>query len=620
MNGDPKEDGAPEGEAASGRGQIAELLLRDGVLSISELRHAERVKARLAVPKPLVPLLLELGLLEPDRLRATLQRHRLELRIGALLVELGHLPEASLENALALQRRTEESDRKLGEILVTLGILGERELADVLSSQLGVPYVAGSELEPPPALLERAPLDVCRRHRFLPLREEGARVVVAFADPLDKEDAAAARSFLGAEVAPRIAAPSALEEALSRLDLCDRVLHEPGAGERAVTRAIAEMLEAAIREGASHVHVEPCEKRVRVRLRRDGVLHGWRELPASLTRPLLQRIAREAGVAAEEGAPFREGLWRREVDGRRLLLRASFFSNAGVESVTLALPDGVSAPLPVKALGLLPAMRRRLEEGPLAAPGSVLFVAGPPGSGRRTTLRAFAALQAHPSTRVIGLDEDAPGPLVTSKIAAALRQDPDVLVLGLLRQPAAVAEALRAARSGARVLAALEAEDAVAGLFAVAQAARGEGLLLPSLTAVLAQRLLRRVCDACAQAVAPSAAELRRLGCTPVDVAGGGFRRGRGCGRCGDLGVAGRIGVFELHALDEQGRDHVLAGGDAAAIRRGAAQVGPATLVEDGLLKAARGIVPVEELVRGLPRSAGPRALAELERLEEGTA
>ena len=166
------------------------------------------------------------------------------------------------------------------------------------------------------------------------------------------------------------------------------------------------------------------------------------------------------------------------------------------------------------------------------------------------------------------------------------------------------------------MLAALEVEDAVAGLFTVAHAARAHGLLLPSLTAVLAQRLVRRICEACAEAELPPAATLRRIGCTPVDVAGGAFRRGQGCGHCKDLGAAGRIGVFELHVLDEEGRDHVLAGSDAAAIRRGAAQLGPATILEDGLLKAARGLVALQELVRGVPRSAKPRSLAELARAE----
>lgn len=623
MNGDPKAGaGGPPSVAESGiRGQIVELLLRDGVLDASQLRHAERVRERLAAPRPVVPLLLELGLLRPEALQETLRRHRLGLRIGALLVELGHLPEAAVETALRVQRETAEPERKLGEILVSQGALGARELAEVLSSQLGVPCAAEAELDGEPALLERTPLEVCQRHRFLPLRREGGKVLVAFADPLDKEDAAAAQSYLGAELSPRIVATHALDEALSRLELSARVAASSGGGEDAVSRVLHDILGAALRLGASHVHVESAEKRVRIRLRRDGVLHPWRDLPGSLLRPLLRLVAREAGIAAEEGEGQREGSLCLETGGVPVTSHAAFLRCGHEESLTLTLPRAPAGVLGLDALGLLPSMRRRLEDGPLAAPGSLLLVAGPPRSGRRTTLRACASQQGEGALRVVALDD--PGSaraegaaLAGGRLEAALRQDPDVLVLGVLRQPSDLAAALRATRSGARVLAALEAEDAVAGLHAAAGSARAAGLLLPALTAVMAQRLVRRVCDGCAHAEAPAAAALRRLGCTPVDVAGGGFRRGRGCARCGELGAVGRIGVFELHVFDELERDHVMAGQEAAALRRGAARIGPATLLEEGLLKAAHGLVPVEELVRVLPRSQRPRGLADLIRME----
>ncbi|CAG1008631.1 putative type II secretion system protein HxcR [Myxococcaceae bacterium] len=618
MGGDPTEAATAGGESTTGAGQIAGLLLRDGAVDAAQMRHVERVRARLASPKPIVPLLLEIGALSPDRLRETLQRHRLELRIGALLVELGQIPESALATALALQGESGDPAPKLGEILVSLGILGAKELAEVLSSQLGVACVSDSELDPDVALLERVSLDVCRRHRFLPIGAEAERVVVAFADPLDKADAAAARAFLGSEISPRIIAASALDEALARLELAERVRADGGAGERTVARTLAEMIDAALRSNATHVHIEIAGSRVRVRLRCDGALHSWRELPEPLARPLLRRIASEAGVAAAEGATHREGALRVHVSGREVEIHAAFLAAGNAENVTLSIVREAPVALAIGSLGLVPSMVRRLEDGPLSSPGSLLLVAGPPHSGRSTTLGAFVAREGFSGSRVVDLGAvvraNGAATLGPGLLDAALRQDPDVISLGTLREPEGLALALRAANSGASVLAAVDAEDAFAALVAVARIAASEGRPLPSLTAALAQRLVRRVCEACAEPSPVHADLLRQLGCTPVDVAGASFRSGRGCSRCNESGVIGRIGVFELHVLDDEGRERLRE--SAAGLRAEAARLGPATLLEDALLKAARGIVTIEEVARRVPRSTRPRPIAEVERLE----
>lgn len=623
MNGGQK-------EGVRARGEVATLLLRDGALSEAELRHVERVQAKLPSPRPVVPLLLELGLVSGDVLRATLQAHRLGLRIGALLVELGHLSESDLAKALSLQEETEEPGRRLGEILVELGLLGAQQLAEVLSSQLGVPCAPPGRLAVDPALAAAAPLELCRRHRFLPLRSEGGRVCVAFADPLEKADAAAAQTVYGADLAPWIVTACALEEALEGLELTVRVVADGATRDRTAVATLHEILDVALRDSASAVHLEPGPDRVVVRLRRDGVLSLFRELPAALAAPLLRRLEREAGVETEEGAPHREGWIRLEREERILQLRASFLASARGESVVLRLRDPERRALALDALGFLPAMQRRLEEEALAAPGGAFLIAGPADSGRTSTLHACATLLAGLGSRVVML-EDAfearlegvtqnvlgPGapPDLATRVAAALAQDPDVIALGALREGCDVATALRAARCGPRVFGVVEAEDAVASLFLALAAAGAQGFVLSPLTGALAQRLVRRVCRACSEPSMPTPSQLRRLGCTGLDLAGGSFRRGRGCSRCRESGYHGRIGLFELLLLDEAGRDHLRAGQGAAELRRCSALLGPATLLEDGLVKAARGFTTLDELSRVVPRPARPRPVAEIERL-----
>jgi len=633
MNGEPK--AAAEAWLASSaappgpRGEIAALLLRDGVLTEAQLRHAERVRGKLPAGRPLIPLLIELGLVSPEALKATLQAHRLGLRIGALLVELGHLREADLEAALRLQEACDESSRKLGEILVENGLLGAQQLAEVLSSQLDVPCVPPGRLEPDQAVSSRAPLAICRRHRFVPLRAENGRIAVAFVDPLDKADAAAAQRIFGTEIAPWIVTLQALDATLAQRELSERVSSDVSTGERAAAQALDEILAGALRESASEVHVEPGPQRLLVRLRRDGVLCVFRELPTALAAPLVRRLELEAGVETEQGAPHREGWIRLEHEQRLLHIRASFLATAFGESMVLRVRDSHRPALALEALGLLPPMHRRLEEEALGAAGGVFLLCGPAGSGRTATLHACAAGVAGLGVRVVLLEETlearlegvsqsvlAPAAVLTlaERVEVALRQDPDVLALGALRDRGDLATALGAARFGPRVVGVLEAEDAVAALLRSVDAGSVQGFAPPSLVGALAQRLVRRVCDYCAEPVVPSAGELRRLGCTALELAGGSFRRGRGCGRCRETGYDGRIGIFELLVLDEAGRDHLRGGESAGALRRSAAMVGPATLLEDGLLKAARGMTSLEELLRVLPRASRPRPLADIER------
>lgn len=606
------------------RGQLVSVLLRDGALSEAQARHAERVRDKLDGRRPFVPLLLELGLVSPERLRAALRTHRLELRIGELLVEFGHLREADVVAALGAQEASADRERKLGEILVEQGLLGAQELASVLSSQLGIPCVDAGSIEPETQLLEGVPLETCRRHRFLPLRREDGRVCVAFADPLDKDDASAAQAIFGPAVAPWIASSTAIEEALGRLELAARVSADTEAGERAATATLHELLAAAARSGASELHFESGARRVTVRARRDGVLTLLRELPSSMGPPLLRRLAFEAGVVGEEGAPYRRGRLRFDHEGQTFEMGAAFLATIGGESATLRLrrPHGQSRSL--ADLGLLPSLQRRLVERVLDAPGVGLLIAGPTASGRGTTLRACVAAVSQPEVRIVlvGDGSDAPlagvshlsdttgaDPSFEDRIVGALAQLPDVIAIDGLESDDQLTALLRARRAGPRLIAAIEAEDAADALGRVRRASRDAS---NPFVAALGQRLVRRVCSACALPLAPTAAQIRALGATGDALASSGFRRGRGCARCSETGYAGRIGVFELLGLTDAGRG--LRGRGSA----GSPSVeGAMTLLEDGLVKAARGLTTIEELVRVVPRSAAPRPLAELERISD---
>lgn len=622
----PKARGASE---ATERSDLVSVLLRDGAVTEAQVRHARRVSAKLGGTRPLVPLLLDLGLVTAERFRAALRTHRLELRIGALLVELGHLREVDVAAALRVQEESAAGDRKLGEILVEQGLVGAQELATVLSSQLGIPCVEAGAIEPDTELLELAPLDVCRRHRFLPLRREDGRVCVAFADPLDKEDAAAAQASFGPALAPWIASSNAIDEAIARLALAARVSTDTEAGEREAVTTLHEILAGAMRTRASEIHFEPGSRRLTVRARREGVLSVLRELPPEMSEPLLRRIAFDARVAEERGAPHRAGRLGFEYEGRTIELEAAFLATARGETATLRIRDPQRRLMALDDLGLLPSMRRRLVERALMAPGEALLVAGPAASGRTTTFHACVAAVSEPGARVIVLEErvDVPIPgashvllpaepegLRTDVVGGALRQLPDVLALGASRGDTALEALWCVRRSGPRLLVVVEADDAVSALERAVRVRRDTP---HAFIGALAQRLVRRTCLDCARPFVPNAAQVRALGASVDAVASAGFRHGRGCSHCQETGYAGRIGLFELVVLDEDGDACLRRGEGLAAVRRSALRSGAMTLLEDGLVKAARGLTTIEELLRVAPRSVPPRPLTELERLAE---
>ncbi len=621
------QSGAAGEPAPSDWGDLAALLAKDGAVTGAQLRYAARVRTKIGTPRPMVPLLVELGLVSRDQLRDTLRAHRLELRIGTLLVELGHLSEDQLSAALRLQQDSADPGAKLGEILVEHGLLGGQDLARVLASQLGVPFVDVSELEPDLDLLSQVPLETCREHRFLPVRIEAGRPFVAFADPLDKGDAGVAQAIFGDDLSPAIASERALDDAIVRLEIAARVASGPDSGDLAAGRALEEILDAAFERSASAVHFEPAPRHLQIRLRRDGALSTLRELPESLVDPMIRLLERQAGVEDERGAAHRDGSLRVDRAERSFDLRVSFFATTCGESAVVRIRDPRPQPMPLDALGLVPAMLRQLEEEALFAPGGLFLLTGPTDSGRTTTLHACASAVAGPEAKVVliedtretrldGVSQSAVGrsvpPPLAERIARALEHDVDVLAIGNLRELGDLEAALRAARSGPRVLAVTEALDAAAAL--ASAVAVQPGLPPQSLLGSLAQRLVRRVCQACSVPVVPSSAQIRALGYSVQGLSGRGFRRGTGCSRCNETGYDGRIGVFELVLLDEAGREHLRTGEAPSPLRRRAALTGPATMLEDGLVKASRGVTTLDELIRAVPRLSQPRPLAEIER------
>ncbi len=629
---DPRAAVAPPDEqpaAGGGSHEIASILIEAGALRPEDLAYARRVHGRLATPRPLVMVLQDLGLVSADTLRDTLRRNRVKLRLGALLVELGVIGEADLQSALAVQK--DSGGRKLGEVLVENHFISEDELLKVLAAQLGIPYHDQDKLTVDKSLLSPLRAGWCQRHTVFPFRGPDGAVLLAVADPLVVEPITEAGRLLGQPVSPCLVRRHVLETALraSAQGPAPAVrLETESAQVQAVHRIISEAIEA----GASDIHVEPMADRLRIRFREDGVLVQHEDLPVEIARGLTSRIKVLAGADIAERRRHQDGRMLFEHEGATLDLRISFYSTIHGEKIVLRLLNNRSSLLDIKDIGMASRMLQRFREDVLDVPSGVVLVTGPTGSGKTTTLYGAINHLNNINTSIItaedpveyvisGISQCSINPKISVTYEETLRhivrQDPDVIVIGEIRDRFSADTAIQAALTGHKVITTFHTEDSIGGLLRLLHMDIEAFLISSTVVSVLAQRLLRRACPHCSQEHALSPDEVRRLGYAPKEVGRLVFARGRGCSECRHTGYKGRLAVFELLILNEQVKEALIQRRTSYEIRRISMEsTGLVSLLEDGIHKASEGWTTFEEIMRTLPRLARPRPLQELQRLQ----
>lgn len=627
-------DSEPPFEKAGTGAQIARMLLGQGLLTDSQLRHALRIREKVGEEHPLVQILKELGYLTEQQLREALRAQGDTVPLGSLLVELGHLRPGELRAALEAQQDPAFAGKRLGEILVEKHLIHERELVEVLADQLGFPSVEPSFSELERELLGLVKPDWCQRHQAVPLRRDAQGVQVAFCNPLDRFARQAAQGAFGT-VVPAITTRRSLEETIKAFQASLRHTREaaPAQDETLVTTLVHSLIVAALEVGASDIHIEPMRQLIRVRFRRDGILLLHKEIDRELAPGIASRIKVLARADIAEKRRHQGGGFRFEdpATGRRSDVRVSFYATIFGEKIVLRLLSRKAELLDIKQVGMAPRMLERFIEDALDIPSGVILITGPTGSGKTTSLygcinylndmeRSITTAEDPVEYVIDGIAQCNLNPKINLTFEETLRhmvrQDPDVIVLGEIRDQFSAESAIQAALTGHKVLTTFHTEDSIGGLLRLMNMEIETFLISSTVVSVLAQRLLRRVCEHCAESYRPNAHELQRLGCTQADLVGATFRTGRGCARCHYTGYAGRVGVFELLVLNEMVKEAILGKKTSSEIRRISVESsGLITLLEDGLAKAAQGYTSVHEILRHLPRFGRPRPLPELLRL-----
>jgi type IV pilus assembly protein PilB len=626
-------DTCPLPEAIGGTSQVAELLLREKIISDKQVNYARRVLSKIDTPRSMLEVLKELNYVDDDQIKATVRESRVPMCIGNLMLELGYISFKDLQRALKIQRE-DMHHRKLGEIMLEHRLIDEHALIDALSLQMGFPHLEPEFSEIDPQLFGRVNARWYEKHPVVPMHMENGAAVIAFADPLDRNDLEAVEQIFGDKFIAGIARKSSIKRAVRRsLTGASRQKISPS-DESSIIKLVDDILLAAIERDASDIHIEPLKETMRVRFRQDGVLIQFQDFSPDILPALTSRIKVLCDVDITEKRRHQGGRFYFDYPGGQVDLRVSFFVTVHGEKIVMRLLNRKGVLINIEDVGLSQRMEKRFKEDALYMPSGVILITGPTGSGKTTTVYSCINHINTPETSIITAEE--PVEYIIDGIAQCsinpkinltfeetlrhiVRQDPDVIVIGEIRDNFSAEIAVQAALTGHKVLTTFHTEDSIGGLVRLLNMNIEAFLISSTVVSVLAQRLLRKICPACAADCKPSPADLKRIGYAPVDITGATFRKGLGCSQCQYTGYSGRVGIFELLVLEEQVRNAIIGQKTSQEIRLISIEsTGLVTLLEDGIVKAAAGLTTIDEILRSLPRLQKPRALPELRRLLEG--
>ncbi len=576
------------------------------------------------------------------------------VRIGELLLKEKRISPEQLQEALNAQRVT---GGKLGSNLVKLGFVADDEITEILSHQYGVPSISLEDFEIDPSVIKLVPFDTAQKYQVLPLSRSGATLTIAMTDPTNVFAMDDIKFMTGYNVEPVVASesavlaaiakyynqgskinggngqPSALDfanQALQDLPLVDasevEVLEEleeisvealARQGEEApVIRLVNVMLMSAISRGASDIHIEPYEKELRVRYRIDGVLYNIMAPPLKLRDPIVSRVKIMAKLdIAEKRLPqdgrikirFNEGGQNKEIDFRVSCLPTLFG-----EKIVLRLLDRDKLMLDMTRLGFEPESLERFNDA-IDRPWGMVLVTGPTGSGKTNTLYSSISKLNTPGTNIMTAEDpvefnlaginqvqirEGIGLTFAAALRAFLRQDPNIILVGEIRDFETAEIGIKAALTGHLVLSTLHTNDAPSTINRLINMGIEPFLVASSVNLICAQRLVRRVCKACAEPVSVPVQTLVKIGYTPDAAATVKPVKGRGCDVCGRTGFKGRVGLYEVMVVDDEIKELILLGSSGLELRRKAIERGMVSLRQSGLRKVRDGLTTIEEVLR----------------------
>jgi general secretion pathway protein E len=545
--------------------------------------------------------------------------------LEALVASRGLVAPETLARARIVQAETGE---RFHSVLTRLGLVSEQALAQLIAEAVGLPIAVASDYPALPLATERVSERFLREFKAVLLRESDRGVDVALVDPLDPYPSRALELALGAQVFLSVARASDVETALERLygahagdafaidgeaDLADLERLKDMASDAPAIRAINRLIARAVEERASDIHLEATEDSLAVRFRVDGEMHDLEAFPATMRAPIVSRIKVMSGLNIAERRAPQDGRLRLAVRGHDIDLRVATSPTINGESVVLRLLDRTNLTLDFAALGFEGEVLAKLREI-LARPNGVVLVTGPTGSGKTTTLyaalnelntpqRKILTIEDPIEYRLAGVNQTQVNPTIGLTFAAALRsflrQDPDVMMVGEVRDLETARVAVQAALTGHMILSTLHTNSAASAVTRLLDMGIEPFLITSTLSGVLAQRLVRRLCEECREPYVPIApietraedGEIRRI---EIDR----LYHPKGCPACNGTGFRGRVALVELLVMDPAIARLVLDRAEAREVAAAAVAGSMRSMFDDGVMKARAGVTTLEEVLR----------------------
>jgi type IV pilus assembly protein PilB len=564
-------------------------------------------------------------------------------RIGELLVKAGKITQEQLQDALTAQQK---EGGRLGTHLVKLGFIEDEELVEFLSQRYGVPAINLSEVEVDEGIIKVIPPDVARKYTIIPVSKAGAKLTIAMVDPTNVFAMDDIKFMTGYNVEPVVASDSSLRKAIDDYygsthsielkkvmeDLADpdetdlEVLDDEEeldleniqqqSEEAPVVRLVNIILTDAIKRAASDIHIEPYEKEYRVRYRIDGILYEVMRPPLKLREAITSRVKIMARLDIAEKRLPQDGRIKIKTRfaGRvkDLDYRVSVLPTIFGEKVVLRLLDKDNLMLDMTKLGFETESLRHFEQA-IFRPYGMVLVTGPTGSGKTQTLYSAISRINSPETNImtaedpvefnlVGINQVQMKEQIGLNFAAALRsflrQDPDIILVGEVRDFETAEVAIKAALTGHLVLSTLHTNDAPSSINRLMNMGIEPFLVASSVHLIVAQRLVRRICNNCKEPLEIPPQALENIGFNKDEIKTLKLFKGKGCERCTGTGYRGRLGLFEVMPIDEELRELILSGASAAELRDKARENGMISLRLSGLQKIRDGATTIEEVMR----------------------
>ncbi len=555
-------------------------------------------------------------------------------RVGDILLSMGKVTEEQLEHALIMQK---DDPRELGKILLSLGYVEKKDLARALARRLRLEFVEISERDVDRAAAFLVEQKMLRRHRVMPLRVEGSRLVVAMSDPTNIYALEDLMMLSGYPITPVVALEEEIQRVHNKIFAMSEEISEfleeasretiqqdhgdldlgieASPDEAPIIRLVSSILQQAVGDGASDIHIEPQDRELAVRMRVDGVLREAMTVPPKLQSGVTARLKILANLNIAEKRIPQDGRFSVKLGGQKIDLRVASLPTVYGEKIVLRLLDTSNAAVDLTKLGFPTEIYEKYEEI-FGRPYGAILVTGPTGSGKSTTLYATLNELNTPGRNIITVEDPVEyrmsginqvqtnpkaGLTFASALKSILRADPDVIMIGEIRDFETAKIAVESALTGHLVLATLHTNDAPGAVSRLNDMGVEPFLTSSAVDCVIAQRLARRLCENCKEPV-----ELEREILEGIrfpfnhvpEAAFLDFHKAVGCDRCGDSGYRGRVGLYELLVVSDNIKDMILRGESTLEIGRVAEEEGMVRLRDDGLLKAAAGVTTIEEILR----------------------